>query len=130
MDDSIVTRYIADMPERRREKAKTLHALVLQLYQAVQLSMQYKMPTYHLNDNFFAWGNKKSYFSVYTCSRERIAEFKQRHPKIPGGVGCINFRDKDDFPIASLKKVIRNALSPGRKIREREQSATKTKKHS
>ncbi|WP_455219991.1 iron chaperone [Kaarinaea lacus] len=128
MRDKIITQYIADMPEQRREKAARLHSLVLQLFPEVQLSMQYKMPTYHLNDNFFAWGNKKSYFSVYTCSRERIADFKQRHPEIPGGVGCINFRDKDDFPIASLKKVIRNALAPGKKILKREQSAATAKK--
>ena len=126
--DKNIAQYILDMPEQRREKAKTLHSLVLQLFPDVQLSMQYKMPTYRLNDNFFAWGNKKSYFSVYTCSRERIADFKQRHPDIPGGVGCINFRDKDDFPVVSLKKVIRNVLSPGRKILEREQSAIKAKK--
>lgn len=126
--DKKLTQYIADMPEQRREKAKILHALVRQLFPDVQLSMQYKMPTYHLNDNFFAWGNKKSYFSVYTCSWERIADFKQRHPEIPGGVGCINFRDTDDFPITSLKKVIRNALSPGKKILEREKSVSATKK--
>ena len=124
-----VTQYIAAMPEKRREKARILHELILQLFPDVQLSMQYKMPTYHIKDNFFAWGNKKSYFSVYTCSRERIAVFKQRHPEIPGGVGCINFRDKDDFPVTSLKIVIRNALSPGKNILEREQSATTTKKH-
>jgi len=128
MDDSIIIQYIADMPKQRREKARTLHALILKLYPAVQLNMQYKMPTYQLNDNFFAWGNKKSYLSVYTCSRERIAEFKQQYPDIPAGVGCINFRDKDEFPINSLKQVIRNALSPSRKIREREQAATATKK--
>ena len=126
--DNVVKKYIAEMPEQRREKAITLHKLVLELYPAVQLSMQYKMPTYHLNDNFFAWGNKKSYFSIYTCSRERIADFKAKHPEIPGGVGCINFRDRDKFPIASLKKVIRNALSPGRRIREREQKVMAAKK--
>jgi len=121
--DRTVANYIKAMPENRQEKARALHELIAQMFPEARLSMQYKMPTYHLRDNFIAWGNKKSYLSVYTCSSARIAEFRKKYPEIPGGVGCLNFRDKDAFPLAALKKVVRNALSPSKTISDQEQIA-------
>ncbi|WP_455220258.1 DUF1801 domain-containing protein [Kaarinaea lacus] len=126
--DKSVAQYIKSMPENRLEKARALHELIVQLFPEARLSMQYKMPTYHWRDNFIAWSNKKSYLSVYTCSRERIADFKQRYPEIPGSVGCLIFRDKGEFPLQALKKVIRNALSPGKAITDQEQAAVRNKR--
>ncbi|MEJ2179343.1 MAG: hypothetical protein P8Y28_02655 [Gammaproteobacteria bacterium] len=57
--DKIIAQCIVDIPAQRQDKAEILHALILQLFKDVQLSVQYKMPTYHLNKNFFAWGIKK-----------------------------------------------------------------------
>lgn len=121
--DKSVAQYIRSMPENRREKAMALHKLTMQLFPEARLSMQYKMPTYHWRDNFIAWGNKKSYLSVYTCSRARIADFRRKYPQIPGGVGCLNFRDKDEFPLPALKKVIRNALLSSKAITDQEQTS-------
>jgi len=120
--DKTIVQYIKSMPKNRRERARALHDIIVQLFPMAALSMQYKMPTYHWKDNFIAWGNKKSYLSVYTCSRARIAEFRKKYPEIPGGVGCINFRDKDEFPLPALKKVVRDALSPGKAIINQEQA--------
>ncbi|WP_455206490.1 DUF1801 domain-containing protein [Kaarinaea lacus] len=115
-----VAEYIENLPDSRRDKARALHELIMQLFPNARIDMQYRMPTYHWRNNFLAWGNKKNYLSVYTCSRERIAEFKLKHPNIPAGVGCLNFRDKDEFPLHSLNKVIHNALSPSKVIQDKE----------
>jgi uncharacterized protein YdhG (YjbR/CyaY superfamily) len=103
-----IERYIASRPPRCKGRAQALHALVLSLYPSMETNMKYKMPTYTLGDNWFAFGHQKSHFSVYTCSADKIAIFKRKHPEIRSG--CLNFWDNDDFPIVDLKSIIRAAL--------------------
>lgn len=117
---------IAQMPESRRARGAALHRLVATLFPKATMDMSYKMPTYRVGENFIAWGNKKSHLSVYTCSAQRIADFRLRHPEIRSGVGCLNFRDADDVPLADLKRVVRNALAPGAKVLAAERAARAT----
>lgn len=73
--------------------------------------MKYKMPTFESEKGWVALANQKNYISLYTCSAKNIAEFKNLHSHIKTGKGCLNIKDKDDFPLADLDSVIRNALS-------------------
>ncbi len=41
-----------------------------------------------------AIGNQKNYWSVYTCSLEKIPAYLASNPQVKHGVGCINFRKK------------------------------------
>ena len=122
--------YIAELPAIRQLRARTLHRMVRRLFPRAQLRFHYKMPTYVVGDNFLAWGNKKSYFSVYTCSAVRIAAFKARHPDIPSGVGCLNFRDRDEFPRRDLERVVKNALAPGARLLQQERAAIEAARQS
>ena len=87
-----------------------IHKLIIELFPHAALDMAYRMPTYRVGNGWVAVANQKHYISVYTCGYHHIQEFKSEHPGIKTGKGCINFRDRDDIPLADLKKVIRHAI--------------------
>ena len=117
--------YIATLPEARRKRSKMLHRLTRKLFPNATCDFRYQMPTYHVGLEFFAWKSQQHSLSVYTCSAERIAAFMKKHPEVPHGVGCINFRDHDPFPPQDLATVIQNALAPSLAILKREKLARK-----
>ena len=65
-------------------------------------TMTYKMPTYRVGAGWVAIANQKHHVSLYTCGPHHIEDFKARYPGIKTGKGCINFRDKDELPVADL----------------------------
>ena len=120
-DDSLaIGRYIARVPQARRERVLALHGLILSLFPQAAVSMEYRMPTYRLGANFISWGSMKRHIAIYTCSSERIAGFRARHPEVLGGLGCLRFRDSQRLPLADLAQVVKNALVPSRAILARE----------
>jgi hypothetical protein len=115
--------YLAQLPEARAARGRLLHALVLTLFPKVQVSFDYRMPTYRLGEHYLAWASQKQYLSVYTCSSERIAAFRKNRPDVKSGVGCLNFRDQDAFVAAELRLVVKDALAPSAAILARERAA-------
>ncbi|MBT8446818.1 MAG: DUF1801 domain-containing protein [Gammaproteobacteria bacterium] len=107
---SDVERYFAALPEARRPLLDQLHALITGLFPAAEISMQYKMPTYRVGEGWVAIANQKRYVSLYTCGAHHLAEFKARHPDVPAGKGCLNFRPAEALPLSDLKQVIRHAI--------------------
>lgn len=123
MSGNAIGDYITKLPDARAARGRALHALVLKLFPKAAVSLDYRMPTYRVGENFFAWASRKQYLSVYTCSNARIAAFTQKHPGIKSGVGCINFRDKDAFVMTELRAVVKAALKPGAALLARERAA-------
>lgn len=105
-----VESYFSAVPEHRKCKIKTLHELVLNLFPGVTVDLLYKMPTYRFEDGWVAIGNQKNYISLYTCGYHHIEQFKDKHPDIKTGKGCINFRDGDELPIQDIRAVIEHAI--------------------
>jgi len=89
----------------------TLHQLIVDLHPTAIVDMKYKMPTYQIGDEWVAIANQKNYVSLYTCEYQHIAAFKEKHPKIKTGKGCINFKPDDVLPIKDLKAVIKHAIA-------------------
>lgn len=119
-DSQAIGRYIARVPAARRERALALHGLILSLFPQAAVSLEYRMPTFRLGGNFIAWASTRQHLALYTCSGERVAGFRARHPEIGGGAGCLRFRDRQRLPLADLAQVVKNALAPGRAILARE----------
>lgn len=119
-DSQAIGRYLARVPQARRERALALHGLILSLFPQAAVSMQSRMPTYRLGAHFIAWASTRQHLAVYTCSGERIAGFRARHPEVHGGLGCLGFRDSQRLPLADLAQVVKNALAPSRAILARE----------
>ena len=105
-----IENYMKAVPTERSERFSKLHSLIVELYPEAVVDMSYKMPTYKVGEGWVALANQKNYISLYTCGYHHIASFKEKHPKIKTGKGCINFRDKDDLPIMDIKKVIKHAI--------------------
>jgi uncharacterized protein YdhG (YjbR/CyaY superfamily) len=119
-DAQAIGRYIARVPEARRERALALHGLILSLFPQAAVSLEYRKPTYRLGTNFIAWGSMQQHLALYTCSAERIAGYLARHPEVRAGQGCLRFRDHQRLPLADLAQVVKNALVPSRAILARE----------
>lgn len=105
-----VEAYIAAVPEGRRARIRALHGLILALYPQARVDLAYRMPTYHVDAGWVALANQKNYVSLYTCGYHHISEFRDRHPGIKTGKGCINLRDRDDLPMDDLRAVVRHAI--------------------
>ena len=121
-DAQAIARYVAQVPEARRERALALHGLILSLFPQAAVSLEHRMPTYRLGANFIAWASQKRHLALYTCSEARIAGFRARHPEVSAGRGCLRFRDFQRLPLADLAQVVKNALAPGRAILSREKT--------
>lgn len=111
-DSQAIARYVAQVPEARRERALALHGLILSLFPQAAVSLEHRMPTYRLGEEWVAWASQKRHLALYTCSEERIAGFRARHPEIDAGKGCLRFRDSQRLPLADLAQVVRTALAP------------------
>lgn len=105
-----VNTYIQSVPAARSERFNSIHSLILSLYPDAVVDLSYRMPTYKSGEGWVALANQKQYISLYTCGYHHIEAFKQQHPGIKTGKGCINFRDKDALPMDDIKQVIRHAI--------------------
>jgi len=109
--DKAIEAYFASVPEVRKQIVNALHNLIVGLYPKASVDMRYKMPTYLFGDGWVALANQKHYVSLYTCGYHHIAEFKEKHPKIKAGKGCINFMPGDQLPLQDLKAVVKHAIT-------------------
>jgi hypothetical protein len=58
--------YIARVPEARRERALALHGLILSLFPQAAVSLDNRMPTYRLGEEWIAWANQQRHLALYT----------------------------------------------------------------
>jgi uncharacterized protein YdhG (YjbR/CyaY superfamily) len=119
----VIDAYLATLEPLRHERGEALDALIRAIAPNAAIDMGYRMPTYRRGEHFVAWASQKRCLSVYTCSAERSAAFRAKWPKIKAGVGCVNFKDTDPFPVDDLKTLVRDALKPSAEILAREATA-------
>ena len=108
--DADVAAYFDAVPASRRAHVDALHAAILECFPDASIDMRYRMPTYSHGDGWVALANQKNYVSLYTCSSTHLAQFRERHPAVKTGKGCINFRQKDVLPLDDVKAVVRHAM--------------------
>ena len=111
--DKEVKGYLDALSEQRSQRLVSIHKRIVKLFPEAEVSMKYKMPTYMLETGWLSIGNQKNYISVYTCGAHHLAGFREKHPQIKGGKGCLNFKDKVEIPLDDLEEVIRHALLEG-----------------
>ncbi len=47
---------------------------------AANIRIKYGMPTFEMNSGWVAVANQKNYVSLYTCSPDHIAPYREKHP--------------------------------------------------
>ena len=102
--------YLDSIPPDRRARVDSIRSLIHDMYPDAIESMRYKMPTFEYRDGWIALANQKHHVSLYTCGEHHLTAFREKHPAISTGKGCIRFRDKDELPVTALKQVIRHAM--------------------
>lgn len=107
---TLLAEYISLLPPQRSARIHKLHNLIVANYPRTTLSLKYKMPTYEQGEGWVALASQKHYVSLYTCARQHIQPYLDRHPKAKCGTGCLNFRDNDDIVFEDLKPVLASAL--------------------
>ncbi len=108
--ETSVEAYFSAVPAERKTRLAALHQLVVGCFPDIVVDMKYKMPTYQFGEGWVALANQKNYISLYTCGYHHIEDFKTSYPQIKTGKGCINFRDKDDMPLAEIEQVVKHAI--------------------
>ncbi len=71
-----LTEYYKALSPERAKRLRQIQRLIKQEFPKANVSMKYKMPTFETSEkNWLAMASQKSYVSVYTCSKEKIAPF-------------------------------------------------------
>lgn len=108
--DKDVKAYFDSVPFKWKGHLETLHKTIVECFPDATVDLRYKMPTYSWGEGWVAIASQKNYVSLYTCSAQHLENFKASHPNYKTGRGCINFRQRDEIPIAAVKEVIRHAI--------------------
>lgn len=106
--------YMAGVPPKRRGRMEELIGHIRAWYPRAAIRIKYGIPTFETEGGWVAVANQKNYVSLYTCSPDHIAPYKEKHPGVKSGKGCLNFRDRDEIDFGGLKAVIRNAMTAGK----------------
>ena len=107
----LLAEYISLLSPQRSERIQVLHQFIVRSYPRAELTLKYKMPTYEMTGGWVSVANQKHYISVYSCAREHIQPYLDRHPETRCGTGCLNFRDSDTLVLHDLKPVLNSAFS-------------------
>ncbi|AQA17866.1 hypothetical protein BST95_06070 [Halioglobus japonicus] len=105
-----VNAYLQALPDNRRARITGLIDMIAALYPDALLDLKYRMPAFSQGDGWVSVGSQKHYVSLYACSAEHLAAFRELHPGVKGGKGRLNFRDRDDIALDDLKQVVRSAM--------------------
>ncbi len=88
----------------------TLQNMILEAAPDATKDMYFKMPSYHIGEQWVAIVSQKFYISLYTCNPNNLQKFRDAFPHIRTGQGCINFKDKDELSESAIKEVILASL--------------------
>ena len=102
--------YIAKAEDARRDLMIKLQDMILDKYPTAQTKISYGIPHYQLGAGWVFLGYWKQGVSIYTGIIPSLNEFKQKHPKIKMGKGCINLKLKDSIPWQDIAKVLDSAM--------------------
>jgi uncharacterized protein YdhG (YjbR/CyaY superfamily) len=103
--------FLAGLPADRRDIVSSLVAAVRKAAPKAAESMQYGMPSWHVDGQFLCGLNaQKNYFSFYVdeaTHREHAHLLKE----LDCGKSCIRFRKADLFPPALATRLVRTRLA-------------------
>ncbi len=102
--------YIAKAEDARRDLMIKLQDMILDKYPTTETKISYGIPHYKLGSGWVFLGYWKQGVSIYTGIIPSLNEFKQKHPKIKMGKGCINLKLKDSIPWQDIAKVLDTAM--------------------
>jgi uncharacterized protein YdhG (YjbR/CyaY superfamily) len=105
--------YIDALPADRRALFDRVHALVLDVFPAVRITMSYAMPTYVVGRHQLHVGAWKHGLSFYGWKSGRDAGLTERHPELDSGKGTLRltFRAAEQISDDELRAFVRATLA-------------------
>jgi uncharacterized protein YdhG (YjbR/CyaY superfamily) len=106
---SEVDHYLAQAPENHRDALVRLRDLIHEIHPGIEETIQYKMPTFSLDQTVTGFASRAQYISLY-CKPEVVDGYREELGKLNVGKGCIRFRKIEDLPLEVVKEIIRQSV--------------------
>lgn len=105
-----VDHYLESLKGIRRSRLEEVVDYIRTKYPHVEescsLSPKWNYPTFKTGDNYVALASMKNYISIHFGRYGATKIIGERNPKIQTKVGCVNIKDKDEWPIEDIQKAI------------------------
>lgn len=108
--DPAVRRFVSSVSDERRTLYDSLEGLILNMYPDARIGISYGVPTYWAKSGRVGLAYWSDGVSFYPFGGDYLDEFRAAHPSIKTSKGTINFKVSEKVPLASLKKIIRQAI--------------------
>ncbi|TGK02712.1 DUF1801 domain-containing protein [Leptospira langatensis] len=115
--DPDVENYINQAPISRRENIRGLVESLKDEFPDLREGLKYGMPTFERNGRWIAFSNHRNHLSVYFCEESFVRAFRSKFPEAETGKNCIFLRDKEKFPTAYLRTLLKKTLQQRAKAR-------------
>ncbi len=100
-----VDQYIENLPPDRKAALEQIRALILGTVPEINETMQYRMPTYELDEVVCATASQKHYISLY-MDVELVEEHRYELDHLDVGKSCIRFRKIKDLPMDTIRQIL------------------------
>jgi uncharacterized protein YdhG (YjbR/CyaY superfamily) len=95
----------------QRALFERLHLLITDLYPQAENKVSYGLLRYFIGKKGVWLGYWKQGVSLYSGYPELINAFKEKHPQLKYGKGCINFKLTDEIPEKDVKAFLKLILA-------------------
>jgi uncharacterized protein YdhG (YjbR/CyaY superfamily) len=87
-----------------------LQDIIARLCPDALVKWNWRIAVYYNGNNWVGLGFRKDGISLYTQYIPLITAFREKHPQLKYGKGCINFRLKDVIPEEDIRSLIESVL--------------------
>ncbi|TGM03551.1 DUF1801 domain-containing protein [Leptospira barantonii] len=105
-----ISRYIDSQVEIKKERMLSIRAWIIECFPEILESMDQKIPTYHLNENWIAFGAHKNSISIHICKSVPLTEIRKKFPSLIDSKFRFTIRDEDPIPWKEIQSSIRSVL--------------------
>jgi uncharacterized protein YdhG (YjbR/CyaY superfamily) len=101
--------YINSFKGQTKEILKQIRRMILEISPNATETMKYRMPTYKIGSDVFAFAQQKNYLSIYINKEELISKHGSRIGKYSRGKNCIRYTKPGNINLSGIKKLINDA---------------------
>ncbi|WP_240631006.1 DUF1801 domain-containing protein [Leptospira kmetyi] len=105
-----ISRYIDSQAEIKKERILSIRAWIIESFPEILESMDQKIPTYHLNENWIAIGAQKNSISIHICKSVPLTEIRKKFPSLVDAKFRFTIRDENPIPWKEIRSSIRSIL--------------------
>lgn len=100
-----VDQYIAELAPDRRSALQQIRELIQDSVPDIKETMQYRMPTFELDEVVCAAASQKHYISLY-MDVDLVEKHRAELAHLDVGKSCIRFKKIEDLPMGTVKEIL------------------------